>query len=75
MLIRLSRLPAGRQAVLRECLPERGLRPELERLGLVPGTEIVCLHRLLPGKAAVYGFADTVLALRDASAESLVCEY
>lgn len=74
MRMTLDRLSAGQSGVLCGCLlPSAGGR-ELERLGLVSGTEIRCVHRLGPARAAAYAFSDTVLALRDETAACLLCE-
>ena len=74
MRVSLQALGQGQSATLLESLTPSGCKPELERLGLIPGTQVRCLRRLRFGRAAVYGFADTVLALRDETAADLLCE-
>ena len=64
MNIRLADLGEGEKgivALLR--LPPEQSRA-LTRLGLVPGTEVLCLRRLPLGDPAVYRWRGTDLALR-----------
>ena len=70
----LDRLEAGQSALLTRQPLTQARRLAFTRLGLLPGTEVVCLFRLRWGRAAVYRFCDTVLALRDSAAAQLRCK-
>lgn len=48
----LDQLAPGQKAVLRE-LPEGIIRSQAIRLGLMPGTEIVCVHKLNKGPVII----------------------
>ena len=66
MITHLADLSEGECAII-ECLPNE-LNHALSRLGLTPGTEVLCLRRLPLGDPAVYRWRGTSVALRNRDA-------
>ncbi len=58
----LSRLAEGERG--RVLFVDPALRRTTDRLGLIPGTEVLCLRRCPLGDPTVYWFRSTSLALR-----------
>ena len=67
--IPLSGLREGERGKVLSVAPE--LSRTLERLGLVSGTEIVCLRRSPLGDPTAYWFRGAVIALRADSTEKI----
>jgi ferrous iron transport protein A len=65
----LSKLTEGERGRVLSVDP--ALRPTTDRLGLIPGTEVLCLRRCPLGDPAVYWFRSTALALRAGDAEGI----
>ena len=65
----LSKLPEGERGYVSSV--DRELRDTTDRLGLIPGTEILCLRRSPLGSPIAYWFRSTVLALRESTAAGI----
>ena len=66
----LADLREGDRAFIKHLPPE--LRQTLSRLGLTPGTEVLCLRRLPLGDPAVYRWRGTSVALRNRDASRIM---
>ncbi len=70
----LSQVPAGRTVRVVENGCERNLEKRLEDLGLIPGTQVCCLHRSPAGSLAAYDIQGASIALRQCDAEKIRVE-
>ncbi len=66
----LTELQEGERGRVLSVAPE--LCAELARLGLIPGTEIVCLRRCPLGDPTVYWFRGSMIALRAGAAGKIL---
>lgn len=70
----LSQVPAGRTVRVIENACDRNLEKRLEDLGLIPGTEVCCLHCSPSGSPAAYEIQGAAIALRKSDAEKIWVE-
>lgn len=71
---RMDELSQGEAGVVSELLATGATRRRLQDLGLVRGTNVVCLHRSFGGSIAAYRIRGAVIALRSDDAQNVVLE-
>lgn len=75
MLYRLTDLKAGMRGVVRKLELPSEQAGDLLRLGLIPGTEVICLRRCPLGDPTVYRFRGTDAAIRRGEAGRILIEW
>ena len=68
----LSSLPGGESGIVRNVLKNGAMRRRFQELGLVPGTEVVCLQESFFGDIKSYLIKDAVIAIRNEDADSVI---
>lgn len=69
---KLSALIQGENATVQSVLTEGAMRRRFQELGLVPGTEVLCLQKSLFGGLRSYLIKDAVIAIRDEDADGVI---
>ncbi|MEG1523474.1 MAG: FeoA family protein [Clostridia bacterium] len=67
----LSRVPVGKPVTVTELSTESNIRRRLLDLGFTPGTPLTCLFSAPGGNPRAYRIHETVIALRNADADSI----
>lgn len=73
-LISLGRLRPGESGMVAELLTQGALHTRLLDLGFTCGSRVCCLFPSALGDPRAYGVRGTVIALRQADAELVLCE-
>lgn len=73
-LMVLSGLTPGKSGRVVACRCDGDMAKRLEELGLIPGTEVTCLHRSPSGSPAAYDIQGAAIALRRVDAEKIWVE-
>lgn len=69
---KLSALVQGENATVQNVLTEGAMRRRFQELGLVPGTEVLCLQKSFFGGLKSYLIKDAVIAIRDEDADGVI---
>lgn len=69
---KLSALIQGENATVQRVLTEGAMRRRFQELGIVPGTEVVCLQKSFFGGLKSYLIKDAVIAIRDEDADGVI---
>ena len=67
----LSGLPEGTGARVHALRLSGGIRRRLQDLGLVAGTQVICIQRAAAGDPTAYLIRGAVIALREADASQI----
>lgn len=71
---RMSELAQGEAGIVSQLLAAGATRRRLQDMGLIRGTEVVCLHRSFGGSISAYRIRGAVIALRSGDAQNVVLE-
>ncbi len=69
---KLSALTQGENATVQSVMTEGAMRRRFQELGLVPGTEVLCLQKSFFGSLRSYLIKDAVIAIRDEDADGVI---
>lgn len=68
---KLSQLPTGESALVRDMELAEDMKRRLYELGLIPGTRVRCLQRAPAGSPLIYEIRGAAIALRKSDAEHI----
>ena len=70
----LSRVPDGKRVTVREILLGGETRRRFYELGLLPGTQVTCLHRAPSGSPIAFEVRGAAIAIRSRDAAQIRTE-